>query len=453
MKNLKELKNKELLLDCLRFGSNLEGIAAHEGYTLFVEGALPGEKVRARVERCEKRYGYAKSLEVLEKSPHRVEPQCPYFYRCGGCSAQHIAYGEQLQAKSAMVQDYFRKNAKIDFHVPKTLGLGSPWHSRNKSSLPVRNVNGEMQIGFYRRRSHRIVDIESCPIAMECLPNILTVLRRWIYREAITAYHEESNTGQLRHVMIRNTKSGEIMVVLVSNTKKLFPVDSLVKELKKEIAGFVSLYQNINTQKNNVILGVENHLLYGKKVLEQEICGLTFEISPLSFMQVNSQLTDVLYQIALDMANVTDEDFCIDAYAGAGTISLILAKRAKEVIGIEMIADAVKNARENAERNKLENVSFICGKVEEELPKLVEQGKRPSLVLLDPPRKGVDSPVLESLQKSLPQKILYISCNPATQARDIAELLPYGYQIQAVQPVDMFCMSSEVENILFLQRK
>ena len=452
MPNPKEWKNKEIALRCLRLGSSLEGIGSYEGYTLFIDGALPQEELRVRIERCEKRYGYAKLLEVKQVSAARTEPVCEHYAHCGGCSAQHMEYDYQLAAKSEMVADYFYKNAKLELQVPKTLGAKNPWHSRNKTSLPVREKNGEVQIGFYRKRSHNIVDVRHCPIASVQMDTILALLRRWMADHSIKAYNEQLHSGTLRHIVVRNNVHQELMVVLVTNGPDLPAADALISVLRAEVPGFVSLYQNINTQPNNVILGQQNRLLYGKMVLEQPLCGLCFEISPLSFLQVNTELTETLYQTAIQMARISKEDLVIDAYAGAGTISLIVAQYAKSVIGIELIPDAVENAKYNALKNSISNAAFLCGKVEEELPRLVREGISPTVLVLDPPRKGIEPNVLAAIRESLPQKILYISCNPATQARDVSAMLPLGYTLQAIQPVDMFCMSSEVETVALLSK-
>lgn len=452
MLNPNSLKNKELRLQCLRLGSNLEGVASHEGYTLFVNNALPGEDIFARVEKVEKRYGYAKLLQIRSASSHRTVPQCEHYAYCGGCSAQHMDYDYQLTVKSALVKDYFYKNAKLNVDVPKTLGAKDPWYSRNKTSLPVREVDGKARIGFYRKRSHHIVDIAHCPIAHTQVSNIIGLIRRWMHDYRISAYNEQKHTGMLRHIVIRNNSDSEIMIVLVSKDNALPYTNELIAELKEKINGFVSLYLNINTQQNNVILGQDHQLLYGKSVLQQKICDLSFEISPLSFMQVNGKLTETLYQTAIEMANIGKDDVCIDAYCGAGTISLILARHAKKVYGIEVIRDAINNANNNAVKNHIYNAEFICGTVEQELPKLIQKGVVPNVLLLDPPRKGIEASIISAIADTLPDKILYISCNPATQARDIALMLPLGYELQKVQPVDMFCMSSEVESICLLSK-
>ncbi|MDY5730477.1 MAG: 23S rRNA (uracil(1939)-C(5))-methyltransferase RlmD [Eubacteriales bacterium] len=451
MHNPKELKNKVVDTTCLRIGSNFEGIASLDGYTLFINDALPGEDLQVRIEKCEKNYGYAKVLKRKNNSEYRVEPACKHYAQCGGCSCEHIEYNFALEQKSKMVTDCFKKYAKLDIQVPLTKGLDNPWNARNKTSLPIRDHYGEIQIGFYKKRSHNIVNVEQCPIAHPQVLNAIKALRVWMEENNVRAYNEFTGKGALRHIVVRNNKKDELMIVLVSTQKSLPNIEALITKFQKEVKGFVSLYLNINTKRDNVIMGYQNHLLYGQEVLQQDLLGLQFEISPLSFMQVNSQLTDVLYQTAIDMANINKNDICVDAYAGAGTISLIMARQCKEVVGIEIIKDAVKNAERNAENNHITNASFICGTVEETLPKLVEE-KKITILLLDPPRKGVEQGVIDAIAAAMPAKIVYISCNPATQARDVNLMVQLGYSVQASQPIDMFSMTAEVENVMLLTK-
>ncbi len=448
--NPKELKNKILELECLRLGSNFEGVCSYNGFTIFVYGALPTEIVKFRVERVEKRYAYGKLLDIIKYSESRQKPACQYFGKCGGCSCQHINYTETLNLKGKKVEDSLKYIAKIDKEVPAAIGLKDPWHSRNKTSLPVRDVNGEVQIGFYKRQSHDIINIEHCPISKHEVEIIIKLIREWISDYFISVYNEKAHKGNLRHIVVRSNSKGEYMVVLVTKDKNLPHTEQLAKSLKDNIKGFVSLQQNINEKASNIILGNKTKLLYGNKSLIENFFDIDFEVGPMSFLQVNYQQTLNLYELAVEMASINKNDICIDAYAGAGTIALIISKFAKKVIGIEIVEEAVKNAINNADNNNIKNVEFIPGAVEVVYPNLVKDGLKADIVILDPPRKGVDEAVIKALQENKPRKIVYVSCNPATLARDINLLVDAGFKLENVNAVDMFCYSSEIESIALL---
>lgn len=448
-------KNQTIALTCARLGAELEGICRHEGQTVFVEGALPGEKISARVLKVAPRYAFAKMLSLENPSKDRREPFCPVYDQCGGCSGQHMCYDATLEAKRQNVLDSLNRVGGLGLteeQVPPVLGAGDPLRGRNKTSLPVGGTIDEPVLGFYRKRSHRLVSIEDCPVAMAGVSRVIQVVKEWMRQSRVRPYDEETHQGTLRHVVVRTTRKGEMMVLLVAAAATLPDIPLLVSQLAGRVKGFCGLHLSVNTAHNNVILGDNCHKLYGEDALVEELLGLEFEISPLSFFQVNPAQTEKLYQQAIAFAALSPEDLVVDAYAGAGTIALCMARQAKKVIGIEIVSQAVDSAWRNARRNHIDNVEFYTAAVEDKLPALVAKGLRPEVVVLDPPRKGVEPAVIQAVLKAAPRRVVYVSCHVPTQARDIALLVQGGYRFEACQPVDMFCYASGVENVVSLVR-
>lgn len=448
-------KNQLVTTQCLRLGSELEGVCDVDGMPLFVPGALPGETVEALVVKAQQRYGFGKLMKVLQPSPERAEPLCPAYQWCGGCFGQHMTYEATLRAKRAQVLDCLNRIGGLGLsqdQVPPVLGAEHPWRFRNKTALPVQGTAKEPQIGFYRRRSHAIVPVEDCPITMGPLAAVLAAVKSWMQQAGVQPYQEETGKGLLRHVVVRTSRDGQLMVLLVATRANLPKVDVLIEKLQA-VEGFHTLVVNVNKQRNNVILGRECQVLYGDGVIYETLLGLTFEISPLSFFQVNPPQTERLYQTAIDFAGLTGSELVVDAYAGAGTIALCMAKNAKQVIGIEIVEPAVDSARRNAQRNGITNAEFHAAAVEDLLPKLVADGLRPDVIMLDPPRKGVEPQVIEAVLKAAPRKVVYVSCHVPTQARDLQMLAAGGYEFEKCQPVDMFCYAGGVENVVSMVRK
>lgn len=446
-------KNEILPLHCERLGSELEGVCSHEGMAVFVPGALPGEDVETLIVKTQPRYAFGKLMRVLAPSEDRVEPQCPVYDKCGGCSGQHMRYEATLKAKRAQVQDCLNRIGGLNLteaDVPPVLGAEEPWHCRNKTSLPVGGTAQQPQLGFYRRRSHAIVPIEDCPVAMGGLKNVIAAVTEWMKASRVQPYDELSGRGLLRHVVVRVTRSGQLMVILVATRDKLPGVEQLVSLLQKQAQGFCALHLSVNAARNNVILGRTSQKLFGEDAIYEQLLGLTFEMPPLSFFQVNPVQTERLYQTAIDFAQLSPEDTVVDAYAGAGTISLCMAHKAKKVIGIEIVPQAIEGAKRNAERNGIQNAEFHVAAVEDLLPRLVKDGLRPDVVVLDPPRKGVEPAVVEAVLKARPRRVVYVSCHVPTQARDVQLLCEGGYRFERCQPVDMFCYAGGVENVLSL---
>ncbi|MBR5230629.1 MAG: 23S rRNA (uracil(1939)-C(5))-methyltransferase RlmD [Clostridia bacterium] len=430
------------------FGAQGEGICRHEGMAVFVPRALPGEKILAQIVKVEKRHAFARVVQVLEASPSRVEPPCPHYVQCGGCVCQHMDYASQLRFKQKQVEGVMRHIAALDVEVKPTIGMDDPWHYRNKTALPVACGEEKPLIGYYAQRSHRVVEIDKCLIAKEESDTVHAVVRRWMGKYDISAYCEETHKGLIRHVMTRVNKLGESMVVLVINGDRLPHADELLGMLRAELPKLRSLCISVNKVRGNVILGRSYETLWGDERLPDTLCGHEFRLSPLSFFQVNPVQTEKLYDTALKFAALTGDELVADVYCGAGTISLMLARHAKEVVGIEIVPDAIRDAKENAKRNGVGNAQFRLGAAEDVLPKLVDDGMRPDVIVIDPPRKGCEESVLMAIAKAKPKRVVYVSCNPATQARDAKILCANGYAAVACQPVDMFCQTAGVESVM-----
>ncbi|MDM0554388.1 23S rRNA (uracil(1939)-C(5))-methyltransferase RlmD [Clostridium perfringens] len=452
-------KNKEYIFDIISQGYEGEGIAKIDNkYPIFIEGALKGEKVKVRIVKVNKNFAYGKLMEVLEASEERVNPPCDIYKRCGGCKLQHASYKAQLDFKWDRVKDCVSKIGKLDPSIVKyPLGMEEPWRYRNKVQLPIGLINGEVKIGFFAPRSHDIIDMESCLIQDEIGDKVVKLTREWIEKFNIRPYNvdgEYDEKGIVRHIMIRRGfTTNEVMVVLVTNGEKLPHKEEFVDLMVKNIPGIKSIIQNINSKKTNVILGLESKTLWGEDTISDYIGDFRFNISPLSFFQVNPIQTEVLYGKALEYANLTGNKEVFDAYCGTGTITLFLSQRAKKVYGVEIIPQAIDNAWINAKENKVENVEFFVGESEVVIPDLINKGVKADVVVVDPPRKGCDKKLLDSITNIDAKKIVYVSCDPSTLGRDLQVLEENGYKTLEVQPVDMFPNTSHVENVAKLIKK
>jgi len=445
-------KNDCFQLTAEKLGADLEGVCRHEGLTVFVPGLLPGETANVRIVKVEKRYAFGRmESDPLVPSPCRKQPDCPVFPRCGGCSGRHMTYEATLEAKRVQVQDCFERIAGISLDVPPVLGMDDPAGYRNKTSLPAAGTVHDPVLGFFAPRSHAVIPIASCPNAMPQANRISSAFLAWMKSFRVEPYQEEAHRGLIRHLVIRVNRRGESMVTVAANGSRLPSADKLIESLRP--LGVVSLWLNENRDRTNVILSDRFHLLYGSETLPDTLCGLRFELSPASFFQVNPSQTEKLYQTALSFAELKPEDTLCDVYCGAGTITLMMASHCRQAVGIEIVPAAVENAKRNAERNGIQNTSFYTGKAEECLPQLVSEGLRADVIVLDPPRKGLDPAVIRAVARVSPSRVVYISCNVATQARDAALFLEAGYHIQKVQPVDMFCWTSGIENVILLSQQ
>ncbi|WP_283687955.1 23S rRNA (uracil(1939)-C(5))-methyltransferase RlmD [Clostridium perfringens] len=452
-------KNKEYIFDIISQGYEGEGIAKIDNkYPIFIEGALKGEKVKVRIVKVNKNFAYGKLMEVLEASEERVNPPCAIYKRCGGCKLQHASYKAQLDFKWDRVKDCVSKIGKLDPSIVKyPLGMEEPWRYRNKVQLPIGLINGEVKIGFFAPRSHDIIDMESCLIQDEIGDKVVKLTREWIEKFNIRPYNvdgEYDEKGIVRHIMIRRGfTTNEVMVVLVTNGEKLPHKEEFVDLMVKNIPGIKSIIQNINSKKTNVILGLESKTLWGEDTISDYIGDFRFNISPLSFFQVNPIQTEVLYGKALEYANLTGNEEVFDAYCGTGTITLFLSQKAKKVYGVEIIPQAIDNAWINAKENKVENVEFFVGESEVVIPDLINKGVKADVVVVDPPRKGCDKKLLDAITNIDAKKIVYVSCDPSTLGRDLKVLEENGYKTLEVQPVDMFPNTAHIENVALLIKK
>ena len=434
-------------------GTNGEGVGRIQDFTVFVPFALPEEIVTVSITVVKKTYAVGNLVNIIQRAPHRIEPRCDLYGTCGGCQLQHVSYEGQLRLKTQKVRDVMERIGHVDgSRVLPAIGPKNPWNYRNKMQLPVgSNDNGQLQMGFYERGSHRIVQGTSCAIQKEGNNDIAQVCYDIARELGISPYDERTGSGILRHVVGRVSDDGW-MVILVTATDTLPNQDQWVEALCQRLPSVTSIVQNINNRNTNVILGEKNNILWGDGTIIDSIKDLVFSISPHSFFQVNSEQTTVLYDQALAYADLQGDETVIDAYCGTGTISLFLAHKAKHVIGIEIVEPAIIDAKENALRNGFTNTEFIVGDAAIEMPKLYESGVRPDVIVFDPIRAGCKEEVLIAAAGMEPKRMVYVSCNPATMARDCAILANYGYEVKEVQPVDMFPMSSHVECVALMSR-
>lgn len=451
------IKNKEYELEIESMGFQGEGVAKVNNFTVFIPGAIVGEKVRAKILKIEKKFAFGKVVETIKNSPSRKVPRCGIYERCGGCNLQHISYEGQLEYKRNRVMDTLNRIGKVnDVIIHHTIGMKEPYSYRNKVQLPVgesNNPNNPVSIGFYQQRSHNIIDMNVCYIQDEASDVVIKLTRRWIKKYNIAPYSEEKDTGLIKHIMIRKGfRTGEIMIVLVTKEQELPHAEEFVSLMLENIEGVKSIVQNVNPKNTNVILGNKNNTLWGSSYITDYIGRFKFNISPLSFFQINPVQTEELYSKVLEYANLTGEETVFDAYCGTGTISLFLSQKAKKVYGVEVVEDAIKDAIRNSKENKVNNVEFIVGESEKEIPALIEKGIKPDVVVVDPPRKGCHIDLLKAIAEASPEKIIYVSCDPATLARDLGILEGMGYKTIEVQPVDMFPQTAHIESVCKLVR-
>lgn len=439
-----------------------EGIGKSEGYILFIKDSIPGDTVKAKVIKAKKSYGYARLMEIINPSEDRVKAKCPVARQCGGCQIQEMSYESQLKFKHKLVKNNIERIGGIsenDYIMYPIIRMETPFHYRNKAQYPVgEDNNGNIVIGFYAGRSHVIIDNLDCAIGFDKNAGILAKIKEFMIKYEIKPYNESEHRGLIRHILIRNGyRTNQIMVCIVINGDDLPKSDELVKSLC-EVDGINSIMININKNKTNVILGDRVKAIWGNSYIEDYIGDVKYQISPLSFFQVNPQQTEKLYSKALEYANLTGCETVWDLYCGIGTISLFLAKRAKKVYGVEVVPQAIDDARNNAQINGIENAEFFVGKAEEVLPAFYEQESQAErqayadVIVVDPPRKGCEESLLETIIKMQPKRVVYVSCDSATLARDIKYMVKNGYRLDKVQPVDQFGHSIHVETVCLMSK-
>ncbi|WP_277375688.1 23S rRNA (uracil(1939)-C(5))-methyltransferase RlmD [Paenibacillus polymyxa] len=483
-------KNDEAVIDIIGMNHDGEGVGRVEGFTLFVPGALPGEKVRVKVLKTKKQYGYAKLLDIAQASPDRIAAPCAIYDQCGGCQLQHMSYEAQLGWKRQHVVDVLERIGKLSVAtdggadtakasdsaindgglnadsmsvhlrrvqgvvVHPTLGMSEPWRYRNKAQVPIGVTEGGLVGGFYARGSHRIVDMNTCLIQDERNDEVVARVKEIGRMLGISAYNEETGRGLLRHVVVKTAfRTGEMMLVLVTNGRDIPHADAWIGSIREHIPHVASICQNVNTKRTNVIFGDETRVLWGRDVIYDYIGNVQFAISARSFYQVNPVQTEVLYSKTVEYAGLTGKETVIDAYCGIGTISLFLAQHADQVYGVEIVKEAIDDARSNALLNEMHNVKFEVGASEDVIPAWKEQGITADVIVVDPPRKGCDPRLLDTILEMKPERVVYVSCNPSTLARDLRLLEDGGYRTVEVQPVDMFPHTVHVESVALLVRK
>ncbi len=469
-------KNEIVKVNITDLGTEGEGIGKVDGFTLFVKGGLPGDEIDAKVLKVKKSFGYAKIESIITPSPDRVETRCPVANKCGGCQIQHLSYDKQLEIKKKKVFDCLTRIGGVNANdleecYEDIIGMEEPWHYRNKAQYPVGiDRDGNPKIGFYAYHSHNIIEKDECEIEQPLCAAVLKELRAVISRFNIIPYDEAIGRGELRHCLIRTGFStGEVMVCLVVNAKGKElnkwktgseVTQSLVENLKESAVKtgfkFVSLCLNVNTKNTNVILGDKLYPIYGPLYINDMIGDVIFRISPMSFYQVNPVQTKKLYNKALEYAGLTGNEVVWDLYCGIGTISLFLAKQAKKVYGVEIVPEAVENAKENARLNGISNAEFFCGAAEDAVPRLnrdLTNAEKCDVIVVDPPRKGCDEKLLSTIIHMDPIRIIYVSCDPATLGRDVKFLREHGYELKKACAVDQFCHSMHVETVCLLSRE
>ena len=440
-------------------GIHGEGIGKVNGYTLFIKDAIIGDVVEVKVMKAKKQYGYAKLLRIIEHSPYRVKAKCEVARSCGGCQIQEMSYAKQLEFKQAKVRNHLER---IGGFVPEELdkveemivGMEYPFEYRNKAQFPIgRDTKGKAIAGFYAGHTHQIIPNMNCVLGVPINRPLLECILDFIDQYQISVYDEVNHSGLLRHVMIRyGFFTKEIMVCLIVNGDKIAHIEELVKRLQT-FEGMTSITLNVNKEKSNVIMGKKLITLWGKGYITDKLGDVVYQISPLSFYQVNPLQTEKLYNLALEYAGLTGAEIVWDLYCGIGTISLFLAQKAKQVYGVEIVSQAIANARENAKINNIENVTFYTGKAEEILPQMYkEQRIKADVIVVDPPRKGCEESLLETIVEMAPKKVVYVSCDSATLARDLRYLCDRGYVIEKYRAIDQFSMTIHVETICLLSR-
>lgn len=448
-------KNKEYIVDIIDNGFEGEGIAKIKNFTIFIDGAIKGEKCKILIVKITSSHAFGKLIEILEKSPNRCTPDCETYKRCGGCNLRHIDYEETLNIKQEKVQNLINKTLVNNIKVSKTLGMGNPYNYRNKAQYPIGvDKNGEKVLGVFAKRTHEIIPIKECKIQKEISYQIAKYILDYIKENNISVYNEKKQKGLVRHIVTKvGIQTNEIMCIIVINGKEIPNELTLANNIIDRFPMVKTVVKNINTKNTNVIMGEKNEAIVGRGYITDVLGDYIFKISPMSFYQVNPTQAEALYNIAIEKAQIGKDDIVCDLYCGIGTIGIFASKFAKKVYGIEIVKQAIEDAHINAKLNNIKNIEFMCGDVEESFEKLVKKEKiNPNVVIVDPPRRGLDGNTIENILKLDVKKVVYISCNPATMVRDL-KMFEEKYDVKEVQPVDMFPFTSHVECVAVMGRK
>ncbi|GHI00289.1 23S rRNA (uracil(1939)-C(5))-methyltransferase RlmD [Neobacillus kokaensis] len=431
-----------------RLGINGEGVGYFKKQVVFVPGALPGEEVVVEATRIHPKYAEAKIKKIRIKSPHRVKPLCPVYEQCGGCQLQHLAYDQQLKEKRDIVIQALERHTKLrleNLHIRETIGMENPWGYRNKSSFQVGEKNGKLLAGLYGMNSHQLINIDQCAVQHSRTNEATAIVKQILQDLQIPIYNEKTRKGTIRTIVTRvGVQTGELQVVLITLKKELPKMELIINEIQNRLPNVKSIVQNINGEKTSLIFGEETMNLAGEDFIQETLGDLQFELSARTFFQLNPVQTLVLYNEVKKAAALTGKEKVLDAYCGVGTIGLWLADQAAEVRGMDVIAESIEDAKKNAKRHGFTNTKYVPGKAEEVLPKWVKKGWRPDVVVVDPPRTGLDSQLLQTILQVKPEKLIYVSCNPSTLAKDI-QVLSKNYEVKYIQPVDMFPQTAHVE--------
>lgn len=455
MDNVPVLKNKEYIVDIMDNGFEGEGIAKIDDFTIFIPNSIKGEKVKILIVKVNSSYAFGKILEIIESSPKRVEIDCKTYKRCGGCNLRHIDYEETLNMKKNAVQALVNKTLQNKIKVQNTVAMGNPYYYRNKLQFPVgTDKNGNAVIGVFANRTHEIIPVQECLIQNRLSTEISKYFIELINKYKISVYEEKSGKGLIRHLVIKNgIYTNEYMVIIVVNGKDLSNKKEIISRLTEKYPNISSIILNINKKNTNVILGNENITIYGKDYITDKLGDYYFNISPLSFYQVNPIQAEAMYNYAVEEAGITEKDIVFDLYCGIGTITLFMSKYAKKVYGVEIVDQAIEMAKENAKANNILNTEFIAGDTEVILTDLLEERKIiPNVIVVDPPRRGLDNTTIRNILKIKPRKVVYISCNPASLVRDLSKL-EEEYEIKSIRPFDMFPFSNHVECVALMGRR
>ena len=451
-------KNKEYIVKIDSLGYEGEGVAKIDRYPIFIPGALKGETVKVEIIKSKKNYAYGKLLEIIEECNERKEPECINYEKCGGCTLMHSNYEGQLNFKYNRVKECIERIGGLSGEIVKyPIGMEVPYRYRNKGIFSVGLVEAELSIGFLSEKTHEIVNTNSCMLQDEETDKIINIIRNWMMNYSIIPAKKDGlffEQGVIRNIMVRKGfKTNEVMIVLVTTDKEIPYKEELITELNKEIKNLKSVIQNINSKNTNLALGDKNIILYGQDHISDYIGNYRFNISSLSFFQVNPIQTEILYGKVLEYAGLSGNEIVFDAYCGTGTITLFLSQKAKKVYGVEIVEQAIENAVVNAKINKINNSEFYVGKSEEVIPRLIQEGIKPDVIVVDPPRKGCDVKLLDAIGEAKPERVVYVSCDPGTLARDLKHLEGLGYKTVEVQPVDMFPNTKHIETVVKLIRR
>lgn len=445
-------KNDEIYLTVKSCTVQGSGVCDHDGMTVFVRGAVTGDRVLAHIIKVKKTYAVGIIKKLVQRSPMRARNFCPIAEKCGGCCFAHIKYESELEIKAQQVADNFKRLGKLDITPAPIIPSPSAERYRNKAQYPVGSDGRFATIGFYAPMTHRIIDCADCLLQPKEFSEITDIFRNWIREKKISVYNEADGSGIIRHIYIRKAVvTGQIMVCIVANSDSIPHAEALIEQLK-EIDGLASVILNINRDKTNVVLGKECKTLFGSDYITDELCGLRFNLSPLSFYQVNHDGAEILYNKAKEYAALTGSETLVDLYCGTGTIGLTMANDVKSLIGVEIIPQAIENAKENARLNGIDNAEFICADAAQAASTLLERGVKPDIVILDPPRKGCDEALIKTVAEMSPERVVYVSCDSATLARDCQRFAALGYRTLAATPVDMFPHTAHVETVALLVR-